>query len=207
MKNAHNNWRRISLGASVFFFLFIIFLPAVFILGSFSQGGVVLNGQIIRAVLLSFWIGIAVVTIDLAFGLPLAWMLSRSKSRIATFIDSLIDLSLVMPTAALGFSVYLYWGDRVGLARIFGLDAGLINKGVLMIILLHVVFTLPYIVRSIGAAIAQISPSYAEAAETLGAYHFTLFRSISLPLFRDGVINGSILALIRLLPAKRRRHG
>jgi thiamine transport system permease protein len=199
MKNAHNNWRRISSGASVFFFLFIIFLPAIFILGSFTQGGVVLNGQIIRAVLLSFWIGIAVVTIDLAFGLPLAWMLSRSKSRIATFIDSLIDLSLVMPTAALGFSVYLYWGDRVGLARIFGLNAGLINKGVLMIILLHVVFTLPYIVRSIGAAIAQISPSYAEAAETLGAYHFTLFRSISLPLFRDGVINGSILAFTRSL--------
>ena len=38
-------------------------------MGSFTQGGVVLNGQIIRSVLLSFWIGIAVVTIDLAFGL------------------------------------------------------------------------------------------------------------------------------------------
>lgn len=199
MRYLNNNWRRISWGVSILFFIFIIFLPAVFILGGFVQSGAVLNKEIIRAVLLSFLIGLAVVAIDLAFGLPLAWVLSRTKSRVATFIDSLIDLSLVMPTAALGFSVYLYWGDRLGLARLFGQENGLINKGVLMIILLHVVFTLPYVVRSVGAAIAQIAPSYGEAAQTLGAYPFTLFRAISMPLFRDGLINGSILAFTRSL--------
>lgn len=191
--------RKIGFAVVIFFFLFLIFLPAVFVLGSVFQGGVSFSWQIGRAVMLSFFIGLVVVVIDLLFGLPLAWVLSHSKSKLATFIDSLIDLSLVMPTAALGFSVYLFWGEKVGLARLFGADAGLLNKGVLLIILLHVVFTLPYIVRSIGAAIAQIKPSYEEAAETLGAWPFTLFRTISLPLFRDGVINGSILAFTRSL--------
>jgi len=140
MTNIGTIWRRASIGTAIAFFLFIIFLPAVFILGNIFQGDVVLSWQIIRAVMLSFFIGIIVVIIDLVFGLPLAWVLSRSKSKIATFIDSLIDLSLIMPTAALGFSIYLYWGDRLGLARLFGSDAGLLNKGVMMIILLHVVF-------------------------------------------------------------------
>jgi thiamine transport system permease protein len=199
MTKTITNWWKIAFIFASLFFLLIIFLPAIFILGSIFQDQIVLNWPIFRAVLLSFYIGLAVVVIDLVFGLPLAIILSRSKSKIATFIDSLVDLSLVMPTAALGFSVYLYWGDKLGLARLFNLESGLLNRGVVMIILLHVVFTLPYIIRSIGASIAQIEPSFEEAAITLGANPFTLFRSISLPLFRDGVINGSILAFTRSL--------
>ena len=163
------------------------------------HGGAILNWQIFKAVLISFFIGLVVLLIDLAFGLPLAWVLARSRSKMARLVDSLIDLSLVMPTAALGLSVYLYWGEKIGLARLFGLKEGLFDKGIMMIILLHVVFTIPYIIRSISAAIRQIEDSYTEAAVTLGAYPFTSFRTISLPLFRDGIINGSILAFTRSL--------
>ena len=193
------NWGKSVYFFAAFFFIFIIFLPAVYIFSNIFHGGLVLNWPIFKAVLTSFIIGLSVLLIDLLFGVPLAWILSRSRSKIAKLADSLIDLSLVMPTAALGFSIYLYWGQKIGLARIFGLEGGLLDKGLLMIILLHVVFTLPYMVRSVSAAIMQIDPSYTEAARTLGACPFTSFRTISMPLFRDGIINGSILSFTRSL--------
>jgi ABC-type sulfate transport system permease component len=97
------NWRKSVFIVAAIFFIFIIFLPAVFILSNILHGGASLNWQIFKAVLISFFIGLAVLLIDLAFGLPLAWVLARSRSKIARLVDSLIDLSLVMPTAALGF--------------------------------------------------------------------------------------------------------
>jgi len=184
---------------TIAFFLAIIFLPAVYILIYFFKAEAFFTAQIIKAIFLSFGIGLIVTLINLIFGLPLAWILIRGKSRLVKLLDSLIDLSLVIPTAALGFSIYLYWGSKYGLAQLIGLEAGIFSKGPILIMLLHIVFTLPYMVRSISAVIAQLDLSYEEAALTLGANRFTIFRTIPLPLFKDGIIVGSILSFTRSL--------
>ena len=184
---------------TIFFFLSIIFLPAVYILSYFLKGGDFFTPEVIKAIIFSFAIGLIVTLVDFIFGLPLAWVIVRSKAKIVKLLDSLIDLSLVIPTAALGFSIYLYWGSKFGLAGLLGLEDGLFSKGPILIILLHIVFTLPYMVRSMVAAMAQINLIYEEAALTLGANRFTIFRTISLPLFKDGIINGAILSFTRSL--------
>jgi len=185
--------------ATIFFLLAIIFLPAVYILG-YSRGAEnFLTAEAIRAIVVSVQIGLLVTFINLIFGLPLAWAITRSKSKIAKLADNLIDLSLIVPTAALGFSIYLYWGTKMGLAQLFGLENGIFSMGPILIILLHVVFTLPYMIRSISAAIAKIDPTYERVAATLGANPFTAFRSVFFPLFKDGVITGSILSFTRSL--------
>lgn len=199
MKYFKNNLGNLFFSSAVIFFAAIIFLPAVYILIYFFKAETFVTKEIVKSIILSFEIGLAVTFIDLIFGLPLAWSLVRSKSKFIKWLDSLIDLSLVMPTAALGFSVYLYWGSKFGLARLLGLEGGIFSQGPMLIILLHVVFTLPYMARSIAAAIAQINLTYEQAALTLGANPFTIFRTISLPLFKNGVITGSILSFTRSL--------
>jgi thiamine transport system permease protein len=189
----------IGFGTVLVFFAAFIFIPAIYILKGFSGLTAVADPLVLRAVLLSFFIGLTVTFVNLIFGVPLAWVLTRSKKRIARWVDNLVDLSLVMPTAALGFSVYLFWGSDMGLSRLFGLEGGLFSKGPLMIGLLHIVFTLPYMIRSVSAAISQIDPSYEEASASLGASPFTFFRTVALPLFRNGVINGSVLSFTRSL--------
>lgn len=181
------------------FFGLIIFLPAIYILKNFASFNIFSNPIIAKAILFSFLIGLAVTLLNLIFGIPLAWVLARSKSRLAKLVDNLVDLSLVVPTAALGFSIYLYWGTNMGLSRLFGLETGFISRGPLMIILLHLVFTLPYMIRSVTAAIKQLYPEHEEAAETLGASPFTFFRTIAAPLFKNGIVNGSILSFTRSL--------
>ena len=92
---------------SAIFLVVIVFFPAVFVLSYFTGGKDIFTWEIIDAVLASFGIGLAVVLVNFVFGLPLAWLVVRGKSKLVKYLDSLIDLSLVIPTAALGFSIYL----------------------------------------------------------------------------------------------------
>lgn len=181
------------------FFAFFIFLPAIYILGSLGNPKLLMSPIVIQALFLSLIIAVSVTVFNLLAGVPLAWMIVRSRSRFIQWLDNLIDLSLVMPTAALGFSVYFYYGMNGGLASLFGLEGGIVGKGPLLIALLHIVFTLPYMVRSVSAAIMQLDSELEEAADSLGANPFTFFRTIALPLCRQGVINGAILSFTRSL--------
>lgn len=199
LKSANKNLVNPGFAIVVIFFIGVIFVPALYILRHISSPRLFLNALTLKAIGLSFLIGLIVTIVNLLIGVPLAWLVVRSKRRIVRWLDNLIDLSLVMPTAALGFSVYIFWGSSFGIGRLIGLDGGLLSRGPLMIILLHIVFTLPYMVRSVAAAMLQIDASYEEAAGSLGASPFTIFRTVALPLFRDGVINGSVLSFTRSL--------
>lgn len=203
-KKLLSTWRVKHLGDSgfilvLFFFIVCIFLPAVYILGYLGDPGLLLDPVILQAVAASLAIALAVTIFNLVLGVPLAWMIVRSSNRFLKWLDNLIDLSLVMPTAALGFSVYFYYGTSGGLGYLLGLEDGLVSKGPLLIFLLHIVFTLPYMVRSVSAAIMQLEVELEEAADSLGANPFAFFRTIALPLCRQGVINGSILSFTRSL--------
>lgn len=182
----------------VFFFVLIL-LPAVYILGYLGNFESLRSPVILQALFLSLGIGLAVTLFNLLLGVPLAWMITRSRNGFIQWLDNLIDLSLVMPTAALGFSVYFYYGATGGLAELFGINGGLVGKGPLLIALLHIVFTLPYMVRSVSAAISQLEVELEEAADSLGANSLTFFRTIAMPLCRQGVVNGSILSFTRSL--------
>ena len=69
----------------------------------------------------------------------------------------------------------------------------------LLIILLHIVFSYPYMVRSLAAILEQIDQTYETAGQTLGASKLTAARTITLPLFRAGLVTGIILCFARSL--------
>ncbi len=173
---------------TILFFVFVIFFPAIFVL-SFALGGeIVISEELLNSLGVSFLVAMIVTIVNLFFGVAFAWVFAKTNSKYKIWLDNLIDLPLIIPTAALGFSVYLFWGGSWNL-----------SKGLPMIILLHIIFTIPYMVRSVSAAIEQINETYNEAAKTLGASAFTLFRSIDFPLFKDGVVVGAVLTFTRSL--------
>ncbi|MHA1784892.1 MAG: ABC transporter permease subunit, partial [Candidatus Helarchaeota archaeon] len=146
----------------------------------------------------SFFVSSIVVIIDIMIGLPMALILARSEFRGKKIIDTLVDLPLAVPTAALGFSVYLFWGSSEGIAWLSGQN-GVIPEGVIMIIITHIIFTYPYIVRNLKVVILNVDKSLETAAQSLGAQKFTVFRTITGPLMKEGLIAGAILAFTRSL--------
>ncbi|MHA1270882.1 MAG: ABC transporter permease [Candidatus Helarchaeota archaeon] len=151
------------------------------------------------ALLRSLMISAITVVIDILIGLPMAIILSKYEFKGKKVLDTLVDLPMAVPTAALGFSILLFWGSNTGIAWIFGLEDGLLTPGVLMIILTHVVFTYPYITRNIKVILMNQDETLEKAAQSLGAQKFTVFRTITAPLIKEGLIAGAILAFTRSL--------
>jgi thiamine transport system permease protein len=143
--------------------------------------------NIINSLGISFTIAAIAVGIDILIAFPMAIILTRYNFRGKKFVDALVDLPMAVPTSALGFSVLLFW-------NLFG-----ISPGMELIILGHIVFTFPYIVRNLKIVLEKADVLYEDAARTLGASGITVFRTITLPLMKEGLIAGSILAFTRSL--------
>ena len=186
-------------------FICIIIVPSVFVVTKvFTDWGLISGvlgdsaemAVIGRAVWNSFSIAFIVTILDVVAGLPIAWILVRKNFRGKRFLDTLLDMPLAFPTAVLGLSVVMFWGAPEGVT-IPGL--GICFSPYLMLVLLHIIFTYPYMVRSLSGILEQIEPNYETAAMTLGASRFTAVRTITLPLFRAGLVAGTTLCFARSL--------
>lgn len=197
--------RKAWLGLAIAILVCLIIVPSIFVVTKVvSEWGLVsgvlkdpaMMSQINGAVWNSFSIAFIVTIIDVAVGIPMAWILVRKQFRGKRYLDTLMDMPLAFPTAVLGISVVMFWGAPEGIA-IPGL--GLVLSPYLMVVMLHIIFTYPYMVRSLSAILEQIEPNYETAAMTLGASKFTAVRTITLPLFRAGLVTGFILCFARSL--------
>ncbi len=186
-------------------FLILIIVPSIFVvLKMFTEWGAVsevfndpaMTSTIYGALWNSFSIAGIVTVIDIIVGIPMAWILVRKSFRGKKYLDTLMDMPLAFPTAVLGISVVMFWGAPEGIS-IPGL--GMVMSPYVMLILLHIIFTYPYMVRSLSAILEQIEPNYETAAMTLSASRFTAVRTITLPLFRAGLVTGTILCFARSL--------
>lgn len=161
-----------------------------------------------ESLILSFKLAFYATIVDIIIGTPVAFILQKDIPG-RRFLDTLVNIPLATPTSALGFATLIFWGTREGISGFFGSNAGMfsldqvIGGDVLgippLLLLAHVSFTFPYIVRTLSAVLESIDPAYSEAAQTLGAKSFTRFRTITLPLMAPGVFAGSVLAFTRSL--------
>jgi len=135
----------------------------------------------------SFSIAAIAVGVDIIIAFPISIILTRYNFRGKKILDALVDLPMAVPTSALGFSVLLFWG-------VFGVEPGFS-----LIIFGHIVFTFPYIVRNMKIVLEKSNTLYEDAARTLGASGVTVFRTVTLPMMKQGIIAGAILAFTRSL--------
>ena len=145
----------------------------------------------------SFIIGLVVAALDLLAGIPLAWLITRGKSRWLSVLDTLADLPFIVPTAALGYSLLLFWSLGGGISAFFG--GPLISPGWLLVLLLHFTFSFPVVVRIMVGAMLDYKMEYERASRTLGAPPLTASRTVTFPILKPSLIAGFSLAFARSL--------
>lgn len=186
-------------------FILVIVIPSIFVVTNlFTDWALVdqvlnndgIKNTVLNAVFNSFSIAFIVTIIDILVGLPMAWIMVRKNFPGKRWLDTLLDMPLAFPTAVLGISVVMFWISPDGIS-IPGL--GLSLSPYVMLILLHIIFTYPYMVRSLSAILEQIDPNFETAGMTLGASRWTAVRTITLPLFRAGLATGFVLCFARSL--------
>jgi len=163
--------------------------------------------QIERALLLSLRISSLAVALDLLFGIPLAYILAKKRFPGKAFLENIVTFPLVLPTSAFGFATLMTWTTITGLGGFLGLGRGLMDitlkipflRVPMLILIVHVALTLPYVALTLRAKIEEVEPMYEEASRTLGAPPLTTFRRILLPMIVPGILSGSVLAFARSL--------
>jgi thiamine transport system permease protein len=143
----------------------------------------------------SFIIALTVAALDLLAGIPMAWLITRGKSRWLSTIDTLADIPFIIPTTALGYSLLLFWSGSGGVSALFG--SSIISLGWLLVMLLHFTFSFPVVVRVMVGALLDYKMEYERASRTLGAAPFTAVRTVTFPILRPAMISAYILAFAR----------
>jgi thiamine transport system permease protein len=154
---------------------------------------------IFRSISLSFRIAFIVTIIDIIIGIPIAHVLANYEFRGKTALDTIVDIPLAVPTSALGFSVLLFWASGDGISRLFFEDQSLVQQGPMLLILGHVAFSFSYVVRNLKGVLEEVDQNVVNAGRTLGAPPFSVFRTVSAPMAKEGIIAGAILAFTRSL--------
>ncbi len=160
-------------------------------------GRPLLTERAIGAIANSLLLALMVSAIDVIAGVPMAWLITRRKTKWLSALDTLADIPFIVPTSALGYSLLLFWSDPEGVSRLFG--SSLVSPGWLLVILLHFTFSYPVVVRVIVGALLDYKKEYEQASRTLGAPPFTAARTVTFPILKPSLIAAFILSFARSL--------
>jgi molybdate transport system permease protein len=149
------------------------------------------------------WISLATsvvaTAITLALGVGAAAWRNRRHGPLAVIIDSVFLLPLVLPPTVVGFLLLLIFGRRSPIGAFLAkLDATVVFSWPATVIAAATV-SFPLMYLTARAALEQVDPTLPEAARTLGASEWRVFREVLLPLAWPGVLAGTILAFARAL--------
>jgi molybdate transport system permease protein len=136
----------------------------------------------------------------LVLGVPVAFVLARTRFPGQRLVRALVTLPLVLPPVVGGVALFTAFGRRgiVGmwLDRWFGIQLPFTTTAVVMS---QTFVALPFLVIAVEGALRGMDTRFEEAAATLGASRWTAFRRITLPLVGPGVAAGSVLCWARAL--------
>ena len=153
-----------------------------------------------KALRLSLEASLAAVVLCLLFGLPLAWVLARLEFPGRRLLRALTVLPMVLPPVVGGIALIHSFGRRgiIGqyLEDWFGLSFPFTTKGV---ILAEAFVAMPFLVITAEAAFRSLDRNFEDAARTLGAGRWTVFRRVTLPLAGPALGAGAVLCWARAL--------
>lgn len=145
-------------------------------------------------IILTLKLATITTAILLLISVPLAHWLAFSKSRLRTFIGTLVSMPLVLPPTVLGFYLLLAfspanWFGRF-LDRTFGLQLAFSFEG---LVIASLVYSLPFMVHPIQSGLSGLPPSLSEASWVLGKSRRTTLFSVLLPNIRASLLTGVVL--------------
>jgi molybdate transport system permease protein len=154
----------------------------------------------LTALRLSLWCSTWATLAAIVFGVPLAWLLARVEFLGRGLVRALCTLSMVLPPVVAGVALFYSLGRRglLGqyLDRWFGITLPFTTPGV---VVAQAFVAMPFLVITVESAFRQQDLRYEEAARTLGASRWYVFRRVTLPAIRPGLVAGGVLAWARAL--------
>jgi putative spermidine/putrescine transport system permease protein len=136
-------------------------------------------------ILLSFVIAFATLAVTLVVGVPAAYALHVRGGRLSRLIEEIITLPVAIPGLAIALGLLLSYGSF-----------GSFRRSWLFILAGHVVFTMPFMVRSVMAVFSTIDiKTLDEGAASLGASPWRRFLDVIVPNAMPGILAGALMVV------------
>ena len=193
----------LTLGFSTFFLCALVLIPLTALIVKTASMGwrdfmhVLLDPRVLASFRLSFGASLLAAAINSVFGFIIAWTLVRYEFPGRKFIDALIDMPFALPTAVSGIALTAVFAQNGWIGQYLaplGIQVAYTWIGVVVALTL---IGLPFIVRSVQPALLEVQRDLEDAAETLGAGRFTIFRRIILPTVMPALLTGFTMAFAR----------
>lgn len=136
-------------------------------------------------IMASILIALGTLAVTLVVGVPAAYALYVRGGRLARLVEEIITLPLAIPGLAIALALLLTYGG-----------AGSFRRSWLFILVGHVIFTMPFMVRSVMAVFSTIDvTSLDEGAASVGAAPWRRFIDVIVPNAAPGILAGSLMVV------------
>jgi sulfate/thiosulfate transport system permease protein len=183
-------------GIAMAYLSLVVLIPLAAVVDKSLEGGIdtfwtaVTNDQAVAALKLSLIASAIVAAINALTGTLIAWVLVRDDFAGKGVVNSLIDLPFALPTIVAGLTLLALYGPRGPV----GIDVAYTQVAVVLALLF---VTLPFVVRAVQPVLIELDREMEEAAASLGAGSFTIFRRVILPNLLPAILAGVALAFAR----------
>ncbi|MCD9047729.1 molybdate ABC transporter permease subunit [Luteimonas sp. MHLX1A] len=150
-------------------------------------------------VALSLRVALMAAVASLPLAVAAGWLLARRRFPGKAVLDALIHLPLVLPPVVVGYLLLVALGSQGTIGRVLGAAGIEFAFRWTGAALASAIMGFPLMVRAIRLSIEQVDRRLEQAAATLGASPWRVFRTITLPLAWPGVVAGAVLGFAKAL--------
>lgn len=193
----------LTLGFTTFFLSVLVLLPLAALVTRASAVSlhdfldILLDSRSVASYRLSFGAAALAAAINAVFGFIVAWSMVRYDFPGRRLLDAMIDLPFALPTAVSGIALAAVFAPTGWLGQKLALAGVQIAYTWLGVVVALVLIGLPFVVRTVQPALVEAQRDLEEAAETLGAGSWQVFRRIILPTVAPALLTGFTLAFAR----------
>jgi sulfate transport system permease protein len=153
--------------------------------------------RVIASLRLSFGASLIAASVNVVFGLMVAWVLVRYRFPGRRLVDAIVDIPFALPTAVAGIALTTIYSSKgwIGsLVKPLGIKIAYTQLGVVVALTF---VSLPLVVRSIQPLLEELDPELEEAATSLGSPRWQVFMRVIIPELSPAIVTGFALSLAR----------
>jgi sulfate transport system permease protein len=180
----------LAVGLSTLYLSVIVLLPLAALAWRAHGWDAITNDQAIASLKLTLLASLAVALINALAGTAIAWTLVRDRFPGQGIVNAIVDLPFALPTIVAGLTLLALYGPNSP----SGVNVAFTRWAVLLALLF---VTLPFVVRTVQPVLLELDREMEDAAASLGAPPFAIFRRIVLPTVSPAILSGVALAFAR----------
>ncbi len=162
--------------------------------------GALTSPEILTAAGLSLVTSLSATALSILLGVPLAMVYARAQFPGLRVVRALTTLPMVLPPVVGGVALLVAFGRRGIVGQFLDSSFGIrIPFTTTAAVLAATFVAMPFLVLTVEAGLRSMDRRYEEAARSLGAGRWMVFRRVTLPLVAPSLYAGAVLCWARAL--------